>query len=112
LTQAKCPKEESAKCPKIQAEWTTSSPVGAGLRTGRVGDAGQIDGGEPSVAPDGQGNRQYHLGSPKAIKEICRYLRTRKSGWLHRAAKSMAQALREDWKVWRDERWGKMKRAI
>ena len=43
-----------------------------------------------------------HLGSPKAVKEIRRDLRRRKQGWLHVAAKAMAEALREDWKLWRE----------
>jgi hypothetical protein len=50
----------------------------------------------------GRETANIHLGSPKAIKEIYRDLRKRKLGWLHGAAKAMADALREDWKLWRE----------
>jgi uncharacterized protein (DUF2252 family) len=50
----------------------------------------------------GRETANIHLGSPKAIKEIRLDLRRRKQGWLHVAAKSMAEALRADWRLWRE----------
>ena len=50
----------------------------------------------------GSETANVHLGSPKAIKDIRRDLRRRKDGWLHAAATAMGDALREDWKMWRE----------
>ncbi|MGD0390504.1 MAG: DUF2252 family protein [Tepidisphaeraceae bacterium] len=50
----------------------------------------------------GRETANIHLGSLKAIEEIRRDLRRRKQVWLHASAKSMAEALREDWKLWRE----------
>jgi hypothetical protein len=49
----------------------------------------------------GRETANVHLGSPKAIKNIRGDLRRRKQNWLQVAAKAMAEALREDWKVWK-----------
>lgn len=48
-----------------------------------------------------------HFGSPEAIPQIKRDLRQRKSRWLHKAAKAMCGATREDWKDWR-KGWKKL----
>jgi hypothetical protein len=58
----------------------------------------------------GRETANIHLGSPKAIKEIYRDLRRRKLGWLHEASKGMMEALREDWKLWK-ETWDSEKRG-
>jgi len=42
-----------------------------------------------------------HLGSPSARKNILRYLSKQKGKWLHEAAESMLQAVRDDWEVWK-----------
>jgi hypothetical protein len=42
-----------------------------------------------------------HLGSHKAIPAVRRDLARRKNRWLHKAAKTMLNAMLEDWKVWR-----------
>jgi hypothetical protein len=42
-----------------------------------------------------------HFGSPKAIPKLKKDLAARSGRWLHRAAKSMLKATREDWEEWR-----------
>jgi hypothetical protein len=42
-----------------------------------------------------------HLGSKRAIKNVRRDLAKRKPGWVHEAAKKMADAVRKDWEEWR-----------
>ena len=42
-----------------------------------------------------------HLGSRKAMPSVRRDLATRKSRWLHKAAKAMLKVTLDDWKVWR-----------
>ena len=42
-----------------------------------------------------------HLGTKKAIPEVEKDLKKRKTGWLFAAAKDMAKAVRKDWKDWR-----------
>jgi hypothetical protein len=42
-----------------------------------------------------------HLGSRQKTAAVKRDLNTRKGRWLHRAAKAMAAATRDDWKQWR-----------
>jgi uncharacterized protein DUF2252 len=42
-----------------------------------------------------------HLGSERAIVNVKRDLRRREGAWLHRAAKEMVQAVRDDWTEWR-----------
>jgi len=41
-----------------------------------------------------------HLGMPNAAREIRRHLRKQSPGWLHTAAKEMAQAVEIDWRTW------------
>jgi hypothetical protein len=45
-----------------------------------------------------------HLGSDNVIKTIRRDLARREEGWLHTAVEAMAQAVTEDWQVWRRDR--------
>jgi hypothetical protein len=42
-----------------------------------------------------------HLGSPGTVKQVRRHLNTLKPGWLLSAAKKMAEAVTDDWKVWK-----------
>jgi Uncharacterized protein conserved in bacteria (DUF2252) len=42
-----------------------------------------------------------HLGSPRRVKSVLADLRRRKARWLRAAAKSMADAIHEDWKTFR-----------
>ncbi len=42
-----------------------------------------------------------HLGSKRAVKNVRRDLAKRKAGWVHEAAKKMADAVRKDWEEWR-----------
>ncbi|MFY9615170.1 MAG: DUF2252 family protein [Candidatus Dormiibacterota bacterium] len=42
-----------------------------------------------------------HLGSHGAIAAVKRDLKGRTTGWLHRAARIMSDAVRADWKEWR-----------
>ena len=42
-----------------------------------------------------------HLGSSDGIKAIGRDLARRQIGWLHSAVEAMAQAITEDWEMWR-----------
>jgi uncharacterized protein (DUF2252 family) len=42
-----------------------------------------------------------HLGSPGTVKQVRRHLNTLKPGWLLSAAKQMAEAVTDDWKVWK-----------
>ena len=42
-----------------------------------------------------------HLGTKPAIKAVRRDLAKRKPGWLHEAAKKMADAVKKDWEEWR-----------
>jgi len=42
-----------------------------------------------------------HLGSPSQVKQIRRHLNRLKPGWLLSAAKSMADAVTSDWRIWK-----------
>jgi hypothetical protein len=42
-----------------------------------------------------------HLGTPAARKSILRHLDKQKAKWLHLAAETMLQSVREDWEVWK-----------
>jgi len=42
-----------------------------------------------------------HLGTPSARNAITRHLKKQKGRWLHVAAETMLQAVREDWNVWK-----------
>lgn len=42
-----------------------------------------------------------HFGSPRAIPVIKKDLSARRGRWLHKAAKKMAEATLDDWKIWR-----------
>lgn len=44
-----------------------------------------------------------HLGTKGARKTILRHLGKQKVKWLHEAAETMLNAVREDWKVWREK---------
>jgi hypothetical protein len=48
----------------------------------------------------GRETANVHLGSKRAIAKVKRDLRKRSDGWLHDAAKAMAQATSEDWRSW------------
>jgi hypothetical protein len=50
----------------------------------------------------GKETANVHLGTPKAVKDVRRDLRSRPSGWLQVSAKAMAGALKEDWKAWKE----------
>ncbi len=41
-----------------------------------------------------------HFGSRNAVKQVCRHLKTLKPKWLFSAAKDMAKAVSDDWRVW------------
>ena len=43
-----------------------------------------------------------HLGTAKARKRVARDLAHRKAGWLASAARTMAYAVQEDWRAWRN----------
>lgn len=43
-----------------------------------------------------------HLGTREAIKAVKVHLRRQKAGWLFTAAGKMAEAVRADWRQWRD----------
>jgi len=45
-----------------------------------------------------------HLGSAAALKALKRDLGARRGRWLHKAARTMAEATRSDWKQWRRAR--------
>jgi hypothetical protein len=47
-----------------------------------------------------------HLGSLDAIKRVIRDVERRPASWLHGAAKTMSQALMQDWKIFRGTRVG------
>ncbi len=42
-----------------------------------------------------------HLGSKHAVKDVRRDFAKRRPGWLHDAARKMADAIRKDWEEWR-----------
>jgi hypothetical protein len=42
-----------------------------------------------------------HLGTPVARNAVTRHLKKQKGKWLHHAAETMLQAVREDWNVWK-----------
>jgi hypothetical protein len=42
-----------------------------------------------------------HLGSQSASKEVRRHLGTLKPNWLLSAARDMAKAVSDDWRVWK-----------
>jgi hypothetical protein len=42
-----------------------------------------------------------HFGTPEAIRAIRRHLDSRKSRWLHKAAKAMLEVTLDDWRQWR-----------
>lgn len=42
-----------------------------------------------------------HLGTPTAAREIQRHLKKQPAGWLHSAARKMAQSVEADWRVWK-----------
>jgi hypothetical protein len=42
-----------------------------------------------------------HLGTRTASKSILRHLQKQKGKWLHRATAEMVQAVRDDWKTWK-----------
>jgi hypothetical protein len=42
-----------------------------------------------------------HLGSKQAVREVRRDLARRKPGWLHEAARKMAEAVKKDCEEWR-----------
>jgi hypothetical protein len=44
-----------------------------------------------------------HLGSRTARKPILRHLQKQKGKWLHNATEKMLQAVREDWKAWKQD---------
>ncbi len=44
-----------------------------------------------------------HLGTKAARKPILRHLQKQKGKWLHQAAEDMLKAVREDWKVWKED---------
>ncbi|MDP9174720.1 MAG: DUF2252 domain-containing protein [Planctomycetota bacterium] len=50
----------------------------------------------------GRETANIHLGTPKVVKAIQEDLKERKIGWLARATAAMSEALREDWKVWKE----------
>ncbi len=45
-----------------------------------------------------------HLGSREKIALLRKDLGARRGRWLHKAAKAMAEATRQDWKAWRKDR--------
>lgn len=47
-----------------------------------------------------------HLGTPEKTKMIRKDLGRRKGKWLLAAAQAMASACEQDWKAWRQHRWG------
>ena len=48
----------------------------------------------------GRETANIHFGSPKAIAHVEHDLTSRRSHWLHRAAKSHVQATLKDWDNW------------
>jgi hypothetical protein len=44
-----------------------------------------------------------HLGTKTARKSILRHIEKQKGKWLHRATEDMLTAVREDWKVWKED---------
>jgi hypothetical protein len=44
-----------------------------------------------------------HLGTKTARKPILSHMQKQKGKWLHKATAEMLEAVREDWKTWRDE---------
>ncbi len=44
-----------------------------------------------------------HLGTKSARKPILRHIQTQKEKWLHAATLEMLKAVRDDWKVWKQE---------
>ena len=44
-----------------------------------------------------------HLGTESAYKAILRHMQKQKGKWLHRATEEMLQAVREDWKIWKED---------
>jgi len=44
-----------------------------------------------------------HLGSREKIASLRKDLGARRGRWLHKAAKAMAEATRQDWKIWRKD---------
>ena len=44
-----------------------------------------------------------HFASEKKIKKIRRHLGKQKSGWLHRATKTMVASLEKDWREWKTQ---------
>ena len=45
-----------------------------------------------------------HLGTEEKWRAILKDLRGRKGNWLGRAAPAMANAIENDWRVWRERR--------
>jgi Uncharacterized protein conserved in bacteria (DUF2252) len=52
----------------------------------------------------GRETANIHLGSKHAIKEVKRDLAHRPRGWVHKAAKTMVEAITADWKSWCNSR--------
>jgi hypothetical protein len=48
----------------------------------------------------GRETANIHLGTKRAVGKVKRDLNKRPGGWLHAAAKAMAQATTEDWQSW------------
>ena len=49
----------------------------------------------------GKETANIHLGSPEAIPGIRSHLKSLRKEWLLTAARTMAEAVREEWKEWR-----------
>jgi hypothetical protein len=49
----------------------------------------------------GRETANIHLGSKRAIQGVKRDFKKRTDGWLHTAAKTMVEAITEDWRSWR-----------
>jgi hypothetical protein len=43
-----------------------------------------------------------HLGSKPAVSRVSRHLKKQRGSWLYAAATAMEEAVREDWKDWKN----------